>query len=202
MGAEIDIRLYVGRGGTGKSTLLRKHLAGEKRLIVLDANAEAEYETRCETVTTSLAEAARAAMAERFSIAIRTPFGGDAVKVFEAANRIAWMAGNCRMVWEEVHNYRKGSDLPATGVSLINQGRHRGVALSAATRRPVYLRTLTASATDAFVFHSTEENDLKFYEAVMGREAAAAAGNLKEYHFVHWNAAAGWKACRPVRFRK
>lgn len=201
MSSEIDIRFYVGKGGTGKSTLLQQHLKGENRLLILDANAEPAYQELCDTVTTSLAEAARAADRGKFKIALRVPFGGDAAAIFEAANEIAWCAGNLHLVWEEVHNYRTGSDLPRKGISIINQGRHRGVKLSAATRRPTYLRTLTASVTSAYVFRSSEPADLKFYGDLIGQEAAAAAAELAEYHYIKWTTA-GWHSCKPARVRK
>ena len=193
----VDVRLYVGRGGSGKSALMRHHLKGEKRVIVLDANAEQHYAESC-MVITDRAQLVEAVSGKTFRVAVRVPFGDKTAPWFEWANRCAWAAENCIVVWEEVHNYRIGSGLPPVGEQIVNQGRHHGVRVWAATRRPVNLRTLTASCTEINAFPTTEPNDLKFYTDLMGAEASAAAAALDPYHYVRWTEQ-GWTAEKPAK---
>lgn len=181
----VDVRLYVGRGGSGKTALMRHHLKNEKRIIILDANGEPEYAAMCEIVTTpsDLIEAVRK---KTFKVAVRVPFGSDPKSMFDIACNCAWAAENCVIVWEEVHTYRIGSALPKIGESLVNQGRHRRVRVWAATRRPINLRTLTASCTAIYAFPTTEPNDLSFYDDLMGTGAGDAAKTAGQYSYLQW----------------
>ena len=119
--------------------------------------------------------------------------GGLTVETFERVNEIAWAAGDLTLVWEEIDRWTGPQKLPPFALALVNQGRHRGVALIAASRRPARVsRDLTASATRIVAFQVREPRDVAYLREWIGQEADGLPGlDANAYECVAWTDAGG-----------
>lgn len=185
-----DFRLFLGKSGSGKSSLMRHQAAGAARVLIHDPNGEAAW-AQCGQVIHDRAHLARAMMAPRFAIVWRGAQAARsesaAVDAFEFANRCALAAGNTLVLWDEVDRFTTPGRLPPFAYEMVNAGRHRGCRVFAASRRVRRVsRDLSANAGRVMVARMTEPGDLAWIRATMGAEAAAQAPRLAPYHFIDW----------------
>ena len=132
-----SIRAYVGGTGSGKGVSVREHLKKTKpaRLLVWDPLGEYGY--CCRLVTSDLAAVAKAVKAGSFSVAYWPgPDARQFADKFALFCRIAWSAGNCDVLVEELSDVTTASFAPQPWARLVRQGRHRGLRLIGCTQRP------------------------------------------------------------------
>jgi len=132
-----SIRAYVGGTGSGKGVSVREHLKAEKpsRLLVWDPLQE--YGQFCKVTTASLEAVALGCQKPAFSIAYWPgPDAGKFADRFAVFCRIAFSAGNCTVLIEELSDVTSPSFAPQPWARLTRQGRHRGLRLIACTQRP------------------------------------------------------------------
>lgn len=183
-----DIRVVLGRGGSGKSYLVASWLKRSRgRVLIYDPNGEDLYAKGATVIETAgaLVDAYRAEHPPR-RIAWRglATMGRDA---FEWCNEVAWAAENLTLVWEEVDGVSDAGKLPDRAFKLVNQGRHRRIRLIACSRRPARVsRDLTANASRLVVFRTREPRDLKYLGEFVDETAAMALPDLADYHAVDW----------------
>lgn len=131
-----DIRAYIGATGSGKGVGIREHLAESKpsRLLVWDPLHE--YGQFARPVAT-LAELATGAKAASFALAYSP--GPDPTSFkdkFAMFCRIAFAAGKCTMLVEELADVTSPSFAPLEWRRCTTQGRHKGLRIVAASQRP------------------------------------------------------------------
>jgi hypothetical protein len=185
-----DIRVVLGKGGSGKSYLVRHWLKSTKgRVLIFDSAAEADYANNAFMATSPrelvdyLIGDARGAICYREAMPTRDGF--------EVFNRAAWSAENLTVVWEEVDRWSDAGRLPDHAFAMVNQGRHRGIRIIATARRPHRVsRDLTANASRIVAFKSVEPRDLAYLADYIGRDAPAMIGGLTEFQAVDWTEAA------------
>lgn len=185
-----DFRLFLGKSGSGKSSLMRHQASGAARLLIHDPNGESAW-AQCGAVIADRAGLARAMMAPRFAIVWRgaqvARGEGEAVAAFEFANRCALAAGGVLVLWDEVDRFTTPGRLPPYAYEMVNAGRHRGCKVFAASRRVRRVsRDLSANAGRIMVARMTEPSDLAWIKNTMGNEAAAQAPRLAPFHFIDW----------------
>lgn len=132
-----DIRAYIGATGSGKGVSVRDHLAADKprRLLVWDPLGE--YGSFVTVTTGELADLARRAIPPTFRVAYWP--GNDPTKYaerFALFCRIAFAAGDCTMLVEELADVTGPSYAPPAWRRCTTQGRHRGLRIIAASQRP------------------------------------------------------------------
>lgn len=175
--AKPDLRVVIGKGGMGKSTLIRHQVERHKRVLVFDPKAEPDYARGFDVIDDPalLVDAFRAVGRGPIRVAWRgvASMGRDA---FEHANRVAWAAENLTVVWEEVDVWVQTGRLPDWAFKIANEGRHRDIRVLACARRPARVsRDLTANASRIVVFHVTEPRDLEYLREYMGEDARKSA---------------------------
>ena len=185
-----DFRLFLGKSGSGKSSLMRFQAAGASRVLIHDPNGEAAW-AQCGAVIADRAGLARAMMAARFAVVWRGAQAArgdqDAVAAFEFANRCALAAGGCLVLWDEVDRFVTPGRLPPAAYEMVNAGRHRGCRVFAASRRVRRVsRDLSANAGRIMIARMTEPSDLAWIKGTMGADAAAQAPRLAPFHFLDW----------------
>ena len=182
-----DIRVVLGRGGSGKSHLVKHWLGAIKgRVVIFDAAAEDDY-ARGAVLVEDRDRLIDLLIAGERRLCWRGLFGG----AFEAVNEIAWAAGDLTLVWEEVDQFGDAGRLPPWAFKIANQGRHRDIRVIACSRRPARVsRDLTANASRIVAFGTTEPRDLAYLRDYMG-EAAEKLRGVPEYHALDWTEAAG-----------
>lgn len=132
-----DIRAYIGATGSGKGVSVREHLRKKKprRLLVWDPLGE--YGEFCSAKVSDLADVARHCKADRFAVSYWP--GADPTKYaekFALFCRIAFAAGNCTVLVEELADVTSPSHAPQPWRRLTTQGRHRGLSVIACSQRP------------------------------------------------------------------
>jgi len=185
-----DFRLFLGKSGSGKSSLMRHQAAGARRILIHDPNGEAAWGA-CGQVVNDRAQLATAMQARAWAIvwrgAERARSDADAVGSFEFANRCALAAGDALILWDEVDRFTTPGRLPPAAYEMVNAGRHRGLKVFAASRRVRRVsRDLSANAGRIMVARMTEPGDLAWIRATMGDGAARAAPVLAPFHFLDW----------------
>lgn len=189
-----DVRAYLGKTSSGKSTLARHQAKAFSRVLVFDPNGEDEW-----------AEGAILCAHREYLVnlcrrpgPLRICWRSEGLKAgdvdhFEWANRCALAAEDLVVVWDEVDLYTTPGTLPPYAKRIVNAGRHAGLRLFALCRRPHMMnRSLSAQANRIMAFRSTEPRDLAYFRDHLGPEAAAAIPGLADYHAVDWTDTAGW----------
>ena len=131
-----DIRAYIGATGSGKGVSIREHLKRDKPLRLIVWDPLNEYGSFARPVST-LAALAQAVKAPRFAVSFAP---GSNPKEFPAKFamfcRIAFAAGNLKMLVEELADVTGPSFAPLEWRRCTTQGRHRGLKIVAASQRP------------------------------------------------------------------
>lgn len=131
-----NIRVYCGGTGSGKGASVREHLAAANppRLLVWDPLGEYGYYCK---VVGDLAHVAAELEKPAFRVAFWPgPDAGKFAERFAIFCRMAWSAGNCVVLVEELSDVTTASFAPQPWARLTRQGRHRGLALIGCTQRP------------------------------------------------------------------
>ena len=185
-----DIREFLGKGGYGKSTLMRKQLANvipsrRGRVIFFDTNAEDENAQGAVLCHTKAELVAAVKETGKFNVCWRGHLTMPHVEAFEFANRVAKAAHNCVVVWEEADRYMKAMSVPPIAMELIDAGRHWGVTVFAASRRPQRMpRDLTANASRIMCFHSSDSTVINYLKEFIGEEWAEKLPTLQRYEAI------------------
>lgn len=166
-----DNRLYLGRGGSGKTTLAMLHAEKFDRVVVVradDAEAPPYPETRDQ------ATLIRVMMQRQFRVTYNVEGQRDQ---WEWANEAAWRAGNTLIIWEEAGTLMSGralKDYAPIAFRLWMRGRHRRLHIFACSQRPASLSAdVRANLSRAVIFNTSEPNDLLFYRKMTGDGAIA-----------------------------
>lgn len=131
-----DIRAYIGATGSGKGVSIREFLRKEKAARLLVWDPLSEYAKFARPVST-LAEVTQAAKAARFAVAYNPgPDPKQFAARFAMFCRIAFAAGNLRLLVEELADVTSPSFAPLEWRRCTTQGRHRGLRIIAASQRP------------------------------------------------------------------
>lgn len=186
-----DNRLYLGVGGSGKTTLALRHSFAFPRVVICNPNGEDAHQAgavviddRGELVSWLAASGPVRVCWQGFDRQPRE-------EAFAWVNRVAWAAGNVLVVWDEADLFMTAQRLPEEAYRLWNMGRHRSVRVFACSRRPARVsRDCTANLTRACVFRTQEPHDWRFLKDFMEPSAAAAARELPKYHAIDWTPAA------------
>lgn len=131
-----DIRAYIGATGSGKGVSIREHLTRDKpqRLVIWDPLSE--YGKFAHQVN-RLSSLAQAVKAQKFAVAFAPGANPKAFpEKFAMFCRIAFAAGNLKMLVEELADVTGPSFAPLEWRRCTTQGRHRGLKIVAASQRP------------------------------------------------------------------
>lgn len=186
-----DNRLYLGKGGSGKTTLALSHTWRFERVIVCDPNGESAHTKHARVISDKAALVEAVNDPGQWRVCWRfdqTGFDDG----FEWVNRVAWARGDLCLVWDEADQFTRWG-LPPTAFRIWNNGRHRRLRVFACSRRPARVpRDMTANLTRACVFRTQEPRDLSFIrEFTVDGESVGAVRSLGAFEAVDWTEA-GW----------
>jgi len=124
----------MGASGSGKSAYIKQQIrrGKPKRLIVFDPMGE--YFDLAAPVSTIQAVAS-AAKHKAFSLSFK-PDSGHAVEQFDLLCRIAYAAGECWLVAEELSIVTRPGSAPPGWADCSMRGRHKGMTVIGASQRP------------------------------------------------------------------
>ena len=124
----------MGASGSGKSTYIKQQIRRGKptRLIIFDPMGE--YGEIAQPVN-SLHQLAKAAKGQKFRLAFK-PDAGKAEAQFNLLCKIAYAAGECWLVVDELAIVTKPGSAPPGWADCSMRGRHKGLTVIGASQRP------------------------------------------------------------------
>jgi hypothetical protein len=189
-----DNRLYLGAGGSGKTTLAVQHaLKFDRVLFVQPDDSEGSPLPRAK----DRRQLIEAMMRPTFRVAYVVDLQ---LEEAEWANEAAWHAGDVTVIWEEAGTVLPNVSLKARApfaFSLWMRGRHRRCRVFACSQRPASVSAdLRANVSRAIIFNITEPDDLDWARTVIGgsRDTAAQIAGLKlgDYQALDWQRGHGF----------
>lgn len=184
-----DNRVFLGEGGSGKSSLMRHQLKPYKRFLVHDVAGGGEDANKAlgDVIEDPRHLLERLMLPGDFRIIWRG-FGQMGDNAFEFANEACWHTGNLVIVWEEIDGFTDAGKMPYWGHRLVHEGRHRRIRTFSLSRAPHMIpRNLTRNLTRICTSRITEPRDLKWLEQKIGsKEAVNGIHGLGDYHFLDW----------------
>lgn len=161
-----DNRLYLGRGGSGKTTLCMEHAGAFDRVLLVrpDDSERAPY-----PATRDRRRLIETMMAPSFRVTFNVDMQREQ---WEWASEAAFRAGNVVVIWEEAGTLMSGrslKDYAPWAFSLWMRGRHRRCRVFACSQRPASVSPdVRANLSRAVIFNTTEPNDLRWYRGMIG----------------------------------
>jgi len=185
-----NVRLILGKTGSGKTTLARQFVKTLPRALILDGGF-CEFPAvpfqDVKALHTYLDAAGNAGGNFRASY---TPLRSEIPTLFNWARELG-NAEEMTLVLEECDRFPTAESRPHFE-ELVQRGRHYGVHILGLTTHPYAVDIdLRRQATEIFSFRQHEPNDLKWLSAVMTPEALSAIMALGDYEYIKWTARTG-----------
>ncbi len=186
-----------GIAGHGKSTMIRHLIRPLPRVLALDIGLD-DYEGSMTVGSVSLAARlidghARYRLVYAAFERTEEEAVADAVELTKAYG--ASMPG-AQMQWlimDEADLFAPARGLSRPMRDAIARGRHWGLSIIYASRRPAEVnRLLTSQTTRFIVFRTREPGDLRYLKAFIGEDAAARAPTLPKYAYLDIAADGEW----------
>lgn len=181
-----EVRLYLGKRGSGKTYRLSQDLKGERRVIVWDLLRERAYEKyqaleSFDDLCTVLGENTTVLRA-RYSPTGDVPIQQDFDRVCEAVLESRGFV----FAVEEIDLVSSPRRMPHPLERIVSIGRHYDLSLYAASRRPHAIHPhIRAQAHQITTFIQTEPRDIKWLQEVMG-ERALGVPRLGRFKSIDW----------------
>ena len=181
-----DVRVILGKRGSGKSWALRDMIASEPRVLLYDTLKEPTYD-KLKRVE-KFPELCKLLIAN--PAVFRVAYSWDGVAEHEVDfDRVCNAVYACRgltFAVDEVDLFTSPTFIPRPLDKVISLGRHRGISLWVASRRPKEIHSLIRSqANRVMSFAQTEPADLEWCRQVMGSQADELPG-LGQYKSLTW----------------
>lgn len=188
---EAKIWAVMGQSGTGKGLWVKSQLRKlkPKRIIILDPQDEyGEFASPF----SSAADFARMVVKQKdagFKVRFVFPKNSNQAyfkKIFELACQLAYQAGNCVFLVEELSNFTSPSYAPPLWARMCNSGRHEGVFVIGCSQFPAQIdKSFLSNAT---LIHVGFLGELPHRKAVSQRMDIneQEIKNLKDLHFLEW----------------
>lgn len=179
-----EIILITGQRGQGKTTYLKDQIGIFDRVIIFDLLGEfVSYDTAYNM--RDFFKALTKAKEENFFVLnyFNPKTSEDDFQVIcEAINRLQ----NIMFVVDEIDYFCSSHSVPRQFDEIVKRGRHQGLNLIVATRRPHEIPPIIRSQVTALItFRHIEPNDLDYLGSIInlpGEEISI----LEKFHYVKW----------------
>jgi hypothetical protein len=159
-----EIVCVFGRKGSGKTTWVRRAIAGQRRVLVLDSLGT-DYGGGCVVTThTDLVGYIDRVKRGDFCTICRPRSEWVAQTVLSVGRRLH----DCWIVVDEADRYCRPGHINLDLKWIVEYGRHRSLSLIAVSRRPAAIHLSITEAADAIVCHQvTGHRSLEYLSAYM-----------------------------------
>ncbi|HEY8085324.1 MAG TPA: hypothetical protein VIE69_06950 [Methylophilaceae bacterium] len=137
-----DCTAYLGKPGSGKSTLMKRRLKAlkPKRLMIWSPDESDDNYKVFGKVYTDMKQFAHAVMLNEFkAVFVPSMVKVMRVKQFEYFCKLAWLRRDSVVLVEELKSVTSPSYAPDAWSNLSLRGRKRGIVIMAATQRPAQI---------------------------------------------------------------
>lgn len=144
------IEAYIGASGSGKGVSVNRRLRelAPARLLVWDPRDEYKAHATAYRSLPQLVQAVSTAGAGGFRVRYVPGAGVKLAEAFGIVCQLAFTAGACVFVAEELSDTTSGSYAPPAWRQVITQGRHKGLQVIGCAQRPALIdKTFLGNAT-------------------------------------------------------
>jgi len=189
---EKKVILVIGKRGCGKSYLVKKMIAAERRLFVWDLMSE--YNLGVTFGPENMREFTwfwQKFYKRDFRIVYR-PIRPQA-EIVQIAD-LVYELGGLTFVVEEIDAICTSYSMPEEFSSIIQRGRHKDIRLIGVTPAPFGIhRDLTRQAKEIYVFNTNEPKDITYLKDLLGSEIESKIAALELYQYVKWTDGGGFE---------
>lgn len=175
----------LGRKGSGKSTLVKKLIEREERLVIIDTLGEYGEEMGLRetyTLQKSIQAIKKGYSRKAFGVSVRLIDNDDILTVIE----YCFALGEMTIVIEEASMLCKPTTLPGPIAYSLRYGRHKCLNQVYIARRPAELnREVTAQSDVLITFEQKEPRDIEYLRATLGAEAEQVS-RMERYHYLYY----------------
>jgi hypothetical protein len=183
-----EIILITGQRGQGKTTYLKDQIGIFDRVIIFDVLGEFTFEYSGYPTAYNMGDFFK--MLKRnmndnfFVIDYFNPKTSeeDFETICTAINRLQ----NIMFVVDEIDYFCSSHSIPRQFDEIVKRGRHQGLNLIVATRRPHEIPPIIRSQVSSLVtFRHIEPNDLDYLGSIINLPVEEIS-SLKRFHYVKW----------------
>src|SRR4030042_845541 len=179
-----DIKLIVGKTGSGKTVKCLNLTADCERVIYFDTQGKDYQDGVTFYDLNELSRFWLKVYRRKFRVIFR-PI--DPMKEFEEICRLASTCSNLTIVAEELPGLC-GSQVIGTELrKVIFRGRMNNIRFIGLMQRPIGIhRDITSQASEIFIFNIDEPGDVKYFANRIGQDIEDKIRALGPYQYLHW----------------
>lgn len=179
-----DIKLVVGKSGSGKTCKVVKIIQDHKRVIMFDTQGKDYFDGVMFYDLSELRKFWLKVYRGNFRMIYR-PL--DPMTEFEEICKIAFLCGNLTIVAEELPSLCTSSLIGTEFRKVIFRGRANDIRFIGLMQRPVGIhRDITSQANDIHIFNIDEPGDVKYFRNRIGTDIEDKIRQLEPYQYLHW----------------
>lgn len=179
-----DIKLIVGKTGSGKTVKTVKLIADCPRVIMFDTQNKDYIDGVMFYDMNELKKFWLKVYRGRFRLIYR-PL--DPLVEFEEICRLAFALGDVTIVAEELPSLCGAQSIGPELRKLIFRGRMHDIRFIGLMTRPIGIhRDITSQASEIYIFNIDEPGDVKYFTNRIGSNIEDRIRQLEEYQYLHW----------------
>lgn len=179
-----DIKLIVGKTGSGKTVKCLNLIRETERIIIFDTQNKDYTDGVMFYDLSELRMFWLKVYRKRFRLIYR-PL--DPLIEFIEICHLAFTCGNLTLVAEELPSLCNVSWLSTEFRKIIFRGRDRGIHFISLMQRPIGIhRDITSQASEIYIFNIDEPGDVKYFANRIGLRIEERIKQLKPYEYLHW----------------
>lgn len=179
-----DIKLIVGKTGSGKTVKCLNLTADHDRVIFFDTQGKDYMDGVMFYDMSDLSRFWLKVYQKRFRLIYR-PL--DPMREFEEICQLAFICGNLTIVAEELPSLCGSQVIGQELRKLIFRGRMQDIRFIGLMQRPVGIhRDITSQASEIYIFNIDEPGDVKYFTNRIGQDIEEKIRALEPYQYLHW----------------
>lgn len=181
---ESKVTLILGKRGSGKSFLLKKIIARERRFLIYDTLGEYS-DGIIFTDVNELHGFWKNHLFDSFRL-IYQPLKPQ--EEFDKICELSYLCGSMVFAAEEIDTFCKPNDISTDFANIIQRGRHKNIDFYGVSQRPYGInRIVSSQAKRIITFQQSEPRDLDYLSMYIGKELSEQVRDLPQYQFLDWN---------------
>jgi len=179
-----DIKLVIGKTGSGKTCKVVKIIEDHKRVIMFDTQGKDYIDGVMFYDLHELRKFWLKVYRGNFRLIYR-PL--DPITEFEEICRIAFVCGNLTIVAEELPSLCDPQRIGREFRKVIFRGRMNDIRFIGLMQRPIGIhRDITSQANEIYIFNIDEPGDVKYFTNRIGQDVESKIRLLEPYQYLHW----------------